>query len=295
MNAVARQTLMELVATYGHGLCHDPRRCEGLLRDFCGQYRREIFVLVHAAKAGIAAELLAPPGPTPAPAVIGRLARRLEEDLAFAPDAARWAVESWALALGVLAQPLPAPAPDAGAGAGAAEASVPAQNGGGAAQAIGWTLGVATLWAAIGASAGTLAAGLLGAPDRQPAWTLTGLLGGALLGAIASLVARVIGGAIGEVIGWAVSGTVGGAALGAVTGAAAGGLVAAAFGGPGAVPAQALRWAVAGATAGGLLATVLGAVHFAALTPRPPAPASFPFHSGPASQGLLPRGESAQS
>jgi hypothetical protein len=281
MNAVARQTLTELVATYGHGLCHDPRRCEGLLRDFCGQYRREIFVLVQAAKAGIAAELLAPPGPAPAPALIGRLAKRLEEDLAFAPEAARWAVESWALALGVLAQPLPAPAPDAAAGAGPAEESVPVQHGGGAAQTIGWMVGVATLWAAIGASAGTLAAGLLGAPDRQPDWALAGLLGGALLGAIAALVARGIGGAIGEVVGWAVSGTVGGAALGAVAGAAAGGLVAAAFGGPSAVPAQALRWAVAGATTGGLLTTVLGAVHFAALTPRPPAPRSLPCHQRP--------------
>ncbi len=45
MNEFPRQKLCELIAQYGHSLCDDPRRCEALLRDYCGQNRKEIFVL----------------------------------------------------------------------------------------------------------------------------------------------------------------------------------------------------------------------------------------------------------
>ena len=48
MNDGPRQTLRELVARYGRGLCSDARRCEGLLRDLCGGHRREINILVSA-------------------------------------------------------------------------------------------------------------------------------------------------------------------------------------------------------------------------------------------------------
>src|SRR5436190_9356151 len=103
MNEAARQTLCELVTTYGQSLCSDPRRCEGLLRDFCGQHRREIFVLVSAVREGVAAELLAPTGVVPRGARLAQLGRRLEEHLALSPEAAAWAVETWAAALGVRA------------------------------------------------------------------------------------------------------------------------------------------------------------------------------------------------
>ena len=38
---------------------------------------------------------------------MARLNKQLEEELAMTPEAAHWTVESWALALGVIAQPLP--------------------------------------------------------------------------------------------------------------------------------------------------------------------------------------------
>ncbi|HEY9605900.1 MAG TPA: hypothetical protein V6C85_30115 [Allocoleopsis sp.] len=42
MNDLPRKTLCELITQYGQVLCDDPRRCEALLRDYCGQYRGEI-------------------------------------------------------------------------------------------------------------------------------------------------------------------------------------------------------------------------------------------------------------
>ncbi len=108
MNDLPRQQLRKLIATYGRSLCNDPRQCEALLKDFChGQYRREISVLVGALKERVAADLLASQNSEPHEVLLARLARRLHDNLALADDAALWAVESWALALGVSPPPVP--------------------------------------------------------------------------------------------------------------------------------------------------------------------------------------------
>ncbi len=46
MNDVPRQKLSEILSRYGQSVCDDPKRCESLLLDLCGEHRREIFVLV---------------------------------------------------------------------------------------------------------------------------------------------------------------------------------------------------------------------------------------------------------
>ena len=102
MNDLPRQTLGELIAAYGRSLCDDPRRCEALLRDYCGQYKREIFVLVSALKEGVAEELQVTQAIMPHPLLIRRLVQRLHDNLGLAEEFAQWAVESWALALGVI-------------------------------------------------------------------------------------------------------------------------------------------------------------------------------------------------
>lgn len=99
---VPRQTLRDLIARYGVGLCSDARRCEGLLRDLCGAHRREINILVSALEERIPLDLLAARSTTPRVLLRARLAKRLEDQLALTEDAARWAVDSWALALGVV-------------------------------------------------------------------------------------------------------------------------------------------------------------------------------------------------
>ncbi|MDS4021533.1 MAG: formylglycine-generating enzyme family protein [Candidatus Competibacter sp.] len=101
MNDLPRQKLRELIVQYGRSLCDDPRRCEALLKDYCGQYKREIFVLVSALKNRVAEDLINVSAGVPLALVVGRLIQRLEDELGLAENAARWAVESWALALGV--------------------------------------------------------------------------------------------------------------------------------------------------------------------------------------------------
>lgn len=48
MESTVRDSLRALIVRYGHALGEDPSRCEAMLRDLCGQHKREIFILVSA-------------------------------------------------------------------------------------------------------------------------------------------------------------------------------------------------------------------------------------------------------
>jgi formylglycine-generating enzyme required for sulfatase activity len=100
MNDEARQLLHLIVARYGLEICDDPKRCEALLRDFCGEHRREIYVLIGALREGVAADLRARNRWVPREILLARLRERLQDHLALTRDAAQWAVESWVTALG---------------------------------------------------------------------------------------------------------------------------------------------------------------------------------------------------
>lgn len=100
MNDVPRQMLRRIAAKYGKEICSDARRCEGLLNDLCGAYRREINVLVNAIDERVPLDLLAGGVSMPLELLLNRLEKRLEDQTGLTAEAARWAVESWALALG---------------------------------------------------------------------------------------------------------------------------------------------------------------------------------------------------
>jgi hypothetical protein len=91
-----------MIARHGPGLCSDARRCEGLLRDLCGEHRREINILVGALRERVPLDLLAARNSVPSALLLTRLAKRLEDHLALTEGASQWAVDSWALALGVV-------------------------------------------------------------------------------------------------------------------------------------------------------------------------------------------------
>jgi hypothetical protein len=102
MNDLPRQKLREIVRRHGVAVIENHRRCEGLLRDYCGGFRREVSVLVMALEEGVAAEMLAAPAGTARDVLMARMARRLCDHLALSEPAAMWSVDSWALALGLI-------------------------------------------------------------------------------------------------------------------------------------------------------------------------------------------------
>lgn len=101
MNNLPRQTLRRIIEKYGREICGDGRRCESLLNDLCGSYRREINVLVNAIEERVPLDLLAAGSSMPLEALLKRLKKRLEEHTAMTAEAASWAVDSWALALNI--------------------------------------------------------------------------------------------------------------------------------------------------------------------------------------------------
>jgi len=106
VNDLPRQKLCEIITTYGHGLCEDVRKTEALLRDFCGEHKREIFVIITALEKGVVSNLLASQKDGLWEVTLNRLTKRLQDECSLIKDDARWAVESWALALkGIIPDP----------------------------------------------------------------------------------------------------------------------------------------------------------------------------------------------
>ncbi len=107
MNDLPRKRLAEIVASYGREIGSDARRCRGLLNDLCPNARREINVLVGAIEEQIPSDLLTSSGGAHYEFEASRLSKRLIDHRAIAEEAAKWAVESWAIALGIAEHPSP--------------------------------------------------------------------------------------------------------------------------------------------------------------------------------------------
>jgi tetratricopeptide (TPR) repeat protein len=116
MNDLPRYKLREIISRYGRSVCDDPLRCEGLLRDLCGQNPLEIFALSQALRNGIPDELLTSSAQLPLGVLVSRFSKRLEDRCGMNSSLAHWAIESWAFALGLVSedQLKPSDAPEAG-------------------------------------------------------------------------------------------------------------------------------------------------------------------------------------
>jgi hypothetical protein len=101
---VPRTKLSELTARLGDGLGEDTYRCEALLTEACGDgFGEECAALVAAIEHRITGDLLRGRHSSETPgALIERLRDRLEADAGLSSYRARWSVECWALALGVV-------------------------------------------------------------------------------------------------------------------------------------------------------------------------------------------------
>ncbi len=96
MNDHARLKLCELVANYGKTICDTPRTCTMVLGQQCSEWPAEKQVLIKALERGTVAKLkTASPGPE-----WDALTTQLANGSGLSAADARWAVESWAMALG---------------------------------------------------------------------------------------------------------------------------------------------------------------------------------------------------
>ncbi|NMO54283.1 hypothetical protein HH310_24250 [Actinoplanes sp. TBRC 11911] len=104
MRAGPRQTLREILATYGPGVQRDVSRLRALLADLAPGFRREQAALSAAAEERIPDRIEARSQPD-GPLLVAPLADRLVARQALSTDAATWAVASWAWVLGAGPEP----------------------------------------------------------------------------------------------------------------------------------------------------------------------------------------------
>ncbi len=100
MSELVRCKLRELIARHGQPLCDRPDELEALLRAECPQFPRQIQILMRALHCRIPAELLAAPEGGPWDVASAPAEKRLAAELRCSPEDVRWAVETWAVALG---------------------------------------------------------------------------------------------------------------------------------------------------------------------------------------------------
>jgi hypothetical protein len=106
MNIIPQQKLCEIIAQYQDVLYDDSRRCEALLRDHCGTYRKEISVLIKAHEAGIIKDFLKVKNQQhPYATLKAKWIDQLQTNWALTEESASWAVETWAIALGISSKP----------------------------------------------------------------------------------------------------------------------------------------------------------------------------------------------
>jgi hypothetical protein len=100
MNEQLRQKLCDIVAAHGTGVADDPGRCGELLRQAAPEDGAGVEALLRALEVRVPARLALLTEPLAMAPVTSGLVRRLVDEQGLSEEAARWAVESWAAALG---------------------------------------------------------------------------------------------------------------------------------------------------------------------------------------------------
>jgi len=93
------QTLGEILIRHGLAPLNDARLCENLLKDYCGAFKEEISLLVLAVRERVASDLLVSQDGLERGMLRGLLVKRLRKGRTLNEGDARWAVESWTLAI----------------------------------------------------------------------------------------------------------------------------------------------------------------------------------------------------
>ena len=102
MNNLPREKLIQIIQENSISITNNPQQCKAFLLDYCGEYRLEINVLMSALQEGIVKELCNISQGIPLESILAKLRQQLETNLGIREDIAQWAVESWAIALGII-------------------------------------------------------------------------------------------------------------------------------------------------------------------------------------------------
>jgi WD40 repeat protein len=100
MSDALRRRLCDIVTTHGPAVADDPGRCAALLREAAPDDGAGVDALLGALAAHVPARLALVTEPLAVAPLTSGLVRRLVEEQGLSEHQARWAVETWAVALG---------------------------------------------------------------------------------------------------------------------------------------------------------------------------------------------------
>lgn len=98
------QQLGEILIRHGRSPLTDATLCQNLLKDYCPEYKEEIALLALAVKERIASDLLVSQEGLQRDLLRTLLVKRLRKARSLSEGDARWAVESWTVAIRALAR-----------------------------------------------------------------------------------------------------------------------------------------------------------------------------------------------
>jgi WD40 repeat protein len=101
--SVPRQ-LGEILIKHGRSPLTDAKLCENLLKDYCPEHKEEISLLALAVKERIASDIFLSQDGLQRDLLRALLVKRLRKSQSLSESDARWAVESWAIAIRALAR-----------------------------------------------------------------------------------------------------------------------------------------------------------------------------------------------
>ena len=99
LDELVPRKLGEILITHGQSSLTDARLCENLLKDYCGEYKEEISLLVLGVKERIAIDLLVSQDAVEPDVLRGLLTTRLRRSNSLNEANARWIVDSWSKAI----------------------------------------------------------------------------------------------------------------------------------------------------------------------------------------------------
>ena len=97
-----QQILCKIITKYTSSICYDRSRCRNILFDCLTDYPKEKSVLILALNEGIPNSLLEYDDTIPLELLLDKLKNQLLERSAITKEFAKWCIESWALALGII-------------------------------------------------------------------------------------------------------------------------------------------------------------------------------------------------
>ncbi len=101
MKPEPRDVLRDLLRERGSELETNPQRVRALLSDLCPECRKEINLIIQAQQIEIPRRLKLQTAQISVAVVLPALSRLMEEHYGTSPEPARWAVETWVVALGM--------------------------------------------------------------------------------------------------------------------------------------------------------------------------------------------------